>query len=42
MKITKVEIIPVDIPRTKVLTLARYGNLGKGGMFEFVLTRRAR
>ena len=39
MKITKVEIIPVDIPRTKVLTLARYGNLGKGGMFEFVLTR---
>ncbi len=39
MKITKVEIIPVDIPRTKVLTLARYGNLGMGGMFEFVLTR---
>ncbi len=39
MKITKVEIIPVDIPRTKVLTLARYGNLGKGGKFEFVLTR---
>ena len=39
MKITKVEIIPVDIPRTKVLTLARYGNLGKGGIFEFVLTR---
>jgi len=39
MKITKVEIIPVDIPRTKVLTLARYGNLGQGGKFEFVLTR---
>ena len=39
MKITKVEIIPVDIPRTKVLTLARYGSLGQGGKFEFVLTR---
>jgi len=39
MKITKVEIIPVDIPRTKVLTLARYGNLGQGGKYEFVLTR---
>lgn len=39
MKITKVEIIPVDITRTKVLTLARYGNLGQGGKFEFVLTR---
>jgi len=39
LKITKIEIIPVDIPRTKVLTLARYGNLGQGGKFEFVLTR---
>jgi muconate cycloisomerase len=39
MKITKVELIPVDIPRTKVLTLAHYGNLGQGGKFEFVLVR---
>ena len=39
MKITKVELIPVDIPRTKVLTLAHYGNLGQGGNFEFVLVR---
>jgi len=39
MKITKVELIPIDIPRTKVLTLAHYGNLGQGGKFEFVLVR---
>ncbi len=39
VKITKVELIPVDIPRTKVLTLAHYGNLGQGGSFEFVLVR---
>ena len=39
MKITKIELIPVDIPRTKVLTLAHYGNLGQGGKFEFVLVR---
>jgi L-alanine-DL-glutamate epimerase-like enolase superfamily enzyme len=39
MKITKIEIIPVDIPRKKTLTLAHYGNLGQGGVFEFVLTR---
>ena len=39
MKITKVELIPVDIPRKKVLTLAHYGNLGQGGNFEFVLVR---
>lgn len=39
MKITKIELIPVDIPRTKVLTLAHYGNLGQGGNFEFVLVR---
>ncbi len=39
MKITKVELIPVNIPRKKVLTLAHYGNLGQGGSFEFVLTR---
>lgn len=39
MKITKVELIPIDIPRKKVLTLAHYGNLGQGGKFEFVLVR---
>jgi len=39
MKITKIELIPVDIPRKKVLTLAHYGNLGQGGNFEFVLVR---
>jgi muconate cycloisomerase len=38
MRITKVEIIPVDIPRRRALFLSRYGNLGKSG-FEFVLTR---
>jgi L-alanine-DL-glutamate epimerase-like enolase superfamily enzyme len=39
MKITKIELIPIDIPRTKVLTLAHYGNLGQGGKFEFVIVR---
>ena len=39
MKIIKVELIPIDIPRKKVLTLAHYGNLGQGGQFEFVLVR---
>ena len=39
MKIIKVELIPIDIPRKKVLTLAHYGNLGQGGKFEFVLVR---
>ena len=39
MKITKVEIIPVNIPCRKVLTLARYGRLGEGRPFEFVLVR---
>ena len=39
MKITKIELIPIDIPRKKVLTLAHYGNLGQGGKFEFVLVR---
>jgi L-alanine-DL-glutamate epimerase-like enolase superfamily enzyme len=39
MKITKIELIPIDIPRTKVLTLAHYGNLGQGGNFEFVVVR---
>jgi len=39
LKITEVELIPVDMPRKKVLTLARYGNLGSGTPFEFVLVR---
>ncbi len=39
MKITKVELIPIDIPGTKVLTLAHYGSLGQDGNFEFVLVR---
>ena len=39
MKIIKVELFPIDIPRKKVLTLAHYGNLGQGGQFEFVLVR---
>jgi L-alanine-DL-glutamate epimerase-like enolase superfamily enzyme len=39
MKITKVELIPVDVPCRKVLTLARYGRLGGGKPFEFVLVR---
>jgi L-alanine-DL-glutamate epimerase-like enolase superfamily enzyme len=39
MKIDQIEIIPVDVPRSKVLRLARYGNLGEGEPFEFVLTR---
>jgi L-alanine-DL-glutamate epimerase-like enolase superfamily enzyme len=39
MKITKVDLIPVDIPRAKSLTLAHYGNLGQGGNYEFVLVR---
>jgi L-alanine-DL-glutamate epimerase-like enolase superfamily enzyme len=38
LKITSVEIIPVRVPRSKVLTLATYGQLG-GGWFEFVLVR---
>ena len=38
MKIDEVEIIPIDIPRRKSLTLARYGSLAKSG-FEFVLVR---
>jgi L-alanine-DL-glutamate epimerase-like enolase superfamily enzyme len=39
LKITEIELIPVDMPRKKVLTLARYGNLGSGTPFEFVLVR---
>lgn len=39
MKITKIEIIPVDLPCKKVLTLSRYGRLGEGRPFQFVLSR---
>ena len=39
MKITGVEIIQVNIPSRKVLTLSRYGRLGEGKPFEFVLAR---
>ena len=39
MRIEEIEVIPVDVPRSKVLRLARYGNLGEGEPFEFVLAR---
>ncbi|MBS7631421.1 mandelate racemase/muconate lactonizing enzyme family protein [Candidatus Bathyarchaeota archaeon] len=39
MKIDHVEIIPVNIPTKKVLTLSRYGRLGEGKPFEFVIVR---
>lgn len=39
MKITQVDIIPVNIPYRKILTLSRYGRLGEGAPFEFVLAR---
>lgn len=39
MKITKVEIIPVNVPSHKVLTLSRYGRLGEGKPYEFILTK---
>ena len=39
MKITKVDIIPVNLPKKKVLALSRYGKLGEGMPFEFILTR---
>jgi len=39
VRIKEIEVIPVDIPRSKVLKLARYGNLGEGEPFEFILTR---
>jgi len=39
LRITGVEVIPVNIPSRKVLTLSRYGRLGEGRPFEFVLTR---
>jgi len=39
LKITKVEIIPVNLPKKKLLALSRYGKLGEGTPFEFILTR---
>jgi L-alanine-DL-glutamate epimerase-like enolase superfamily enzyme len=39
MKISKIEVIPVNIPTKKILTLSRYGRLGEGRPFEFILTR---
>ena len=39
MRIEEIEVIPVDVPRSKVLRLARYGNLGEGEPFEFELAR---
>jgi len=39
LKITKVDIIPVNLPKKKVLALSRYGKLGEGMPFEFILTR---
>ncbi|MEM2997165.1 MAG: enolase C-terminal domain-like protein, partial [Candidatus Bathyarchaeia archaeon] len=39
LRITKVEIIPVDVPRSRVLSLSHYGRLGEGRPVEFVLTR---
>jgi len=39
LKINKVEIIPVNLPKRKVLSLSRYGKLGEGTPFEFILTR---
>jgi L-Ala-D/L-Glu epimerase len=39
LKITKVEVIPVDVPRSKALVISRYGSLGEGKPFQFVLAR---
>jgi len=39
MRITKVEILPVDVPRAKALIISRYGSLGEGKPFQFVLAR---
>lgn len=39
MRINEIEVIQVDVPRRKVLRLARYGSLGEEDPFEFVLTR---
>ena len=39
MKITKIEVIPVDLPRRKALVISRYGSLGEGRPFQFVLAK---
>ena len=39
MKITKVEVIPINLQKKKVLALSRYGKLGEGMPFEFILAR---
>lgn len=38
MQITRIDIIPVSIPRSRVLTLSTYGKLG-GGTVDFILTK---
>lgn len=38
MEITQIDIIPVSIPRSRVLTLSTYGKLGEGTL-DFVLTK---
>jgi len=38
LEITSIEVIPVRVPRSKILTLATYGQLG-GGWFEFIIVR---
>ncbi len=39
MKITKIEVIPINLQKKKVLALSRYGKLGEGMPFEFILAR---
>jgi muconate cycloisomerase len=39
LRITRVEIIPVDVPRSRILSLSHYGRLGEGKPVGFVLTR---
>jgi L-alanine-DL-glutamate epimerase-like enolase superfamily enzyme len=38
MEITRIDIIPVNVPRSRTLALATYGKLGEGE-FNFVLTK---
>jgi L-alanine-DL-glutamate epimerase-like enolase superfamily enzyme len=39
LKIIKIEIMPVNLPKKKVLALSRYGKLGEGTPFEFIIAR---
>lgn len=39
MKITRIEVIPINLQKKKVLALSRYGKLGEGMPFEFILVR---